>query len=534
VIVTNLPLEGWVRRIAGYAAGVGFVVLVSLAIGLVLGQTHIANISMVYLIAVLATAVLFGSGPAVVASIAAFLIFNWFFVEPLHTFTVADPTEWIALLLFLATAAITGQLAASQIRRAEEAKQREREAVVLYDVARLVTEDDLRAALEPIADRLRTELGVSGVTIELASTTGLGGTVTSGEMRLAPGTTAVSTSAAHILHEGSAPTGAQRSGTGKWVSVVPPRSIARTRTVGDRYFVVPVSSDDKRVGTITLARDPAGPRFGSTQSRLLSAVAAQLGQAVERERLRREALETEVLRRSDELKTSLLNAVSHDLRTPLASIVASAGSLRQEDVTWTTEDRRAFVDTIEQEANRLNAIIENLLDLSRMESGILSPRKEWYDVRALVDDVLGRLRPVTAAHQVVVDVPDDLPPVDLDYVEIDQVLSNLVENAVKYVPAGGEIRVSARREDGQLRVEVADRGPGISHEVLPRLFEAFFRGDDARRRRRGSGLGLAVAKGLVEAHGGRIWAENRAGGGARFVFTLPVRQAQAQKPLGAA
>jgi two-component system sensor histidine kinase KdpD len=505
-------------------------VLVSLLIGFVIGQTHIANISMVYLIAVLATAVVFGSGPAIVASIAAFLIFDFFFVQPTHTFTVADPTEWIALLLFLATAVITGQLAASQIRRAEEAKEREREAVVLYDVARLVTEDDLRAALTAVAERLRNELGVSGVTIELSAGTGFGGVSSSGDMRLARGTAAVTTSPARILHEGSAPTGSQRSGTGRWVSVVPPRSIARARSGSDSYFVIPVSSNEKRVGTITLARDPAGPKFATNESRLLSAVAAQLGQALERERLRREALENEVLRRSDELKTSLLNAVSHDLRTPLASIVASAGSLRQDDVTWTQEDRREFVLTIEQEANRLNAIIENLLDLSRMESGILQPKKEWYDLAALVDDVLGRLRPVTNGHEVVVDIPHDLPPVELDYVEIDQVLSNLIENAVKYAPAGREIRVSARQRRGELEVEIADRGFGISDDALPRLFDAFYRDDAARRTRKGSGLGLAVAKGLVEAHGGRIWAENRPGGGARFVFTLPAREPAPQKP----
>jgi two-component system sensor histidine kinase KdpD len=257
---------------------------------------------------------------------------------------------------------------------------------------------------------------------------------------------------------------------------------------------------------------------------VLAAVATQLGQAVERKRLQKEALEAAVLRLSDELKTSLLNAVSHDLRTPLASIVASAGSLRQDDVTWTLDDRREFVDTIQHEAERLNAIIENLLDVSRMQSGTLRPKKAWYDLGALVDDVLGRLRPVTAAHDVVVDIPEDLSPVELDYVEIDQVLSNLIENAAKYVPPGREIRISARRAAGELRVEVADRGPGLSPGSLQRLFEAFYRDNDGTSRStRGSGLGLAIAKGLVEAHGGKIWAENRVGGGARFVFTLPAR-----------
>jgi two-component system sensor histidine kinase KdpD len=516
-------------RVAGYVAALAAVSLMSVLIALVLGRARIANISMLYLIAVLATAVAFGSGPAVVASVAAFLVFNFFFVEPVHTLTVADPTEWVALLLFLATAVITGQLAASQTRRAEDARRREREAIVLYDVARLMTESDLDAALAAVAERLRRELQVAGVTIDLSGAP-VRGAVTSGDMQLPPGTTAVSASPARLLREGSAPTAEQRAGPSRWVPVVPPHAVGRGHPGSDRFFVVPVNVSDRRVGTITLARAPGAPRFGTTDSRLLSAVAAQLGQATERERLRREALEAEVLRRSNELKSSLLNAVSHDLRTPLASIVASAGSLRQEDVSWTADDRREFIATIEHQAARLNAIIENLLDLSRMESGILRPEKSWYDLGALVDDVLGRLRAVTAGHEVVIDIPEDLSPVEVDYVEIDQVVSNLIENAAKYVPAGREIRVSARREAGELRVEIADRGPGLAPEALPRLFDAFYRDDGMGRRAKGSGLGLAIAKGLIEAHGGRIWAENRSGGGARFVFTLPARDPIREPP----
>ncbi|MGH2472748.1 MAG: DUF4118 domain-containing protein, partial [Candidatus Limnocylindria bacterium] len=474
----------------------------SVAIAVLMERAHIANISMLYLLAVLATAVAFGSGPAVVASVAAFLVFNFFFVEPVHTFAVAEPAEWVALLLFLATAVITGQLAASQIRRAEEAKRREREAVVLYDVVRFMSESDLGAALPAVAERLHRELGVAGVAIDLSGVPALG-TVISGDVPLPAGTTAVSTSRARILREGAAPTGEQRAGSGTWVSVLPPRSVRRSPEGADPFFVVPVTSGERRVGTITLARTRGAPRFGATESRLLAAVATQFGQALERERLRNEALEAELLRRSDELKTSLLNAVSHDLRTPLASIVASAGSLRQDDVRWTPDDRREFVDTIQQEAGRLNAIIENLLDVSRMESGILRPKKTWYDFGALVDDVLGRLRPVTAGHDVVVEIPEELSPIELDYVEIDQVLSNLIENAAKYVPRGREIRISARRAGADLEVEVADRGPGLSPGSLRRVFDPFYRDDGASRGARGSGLGLAVARGLVEAHGGR-------------------------------
>jgi len=260
--------------------------------------------------------------------------------------------------------------------------------------------------------------------------------------------------------------------------------------------------------------------FSEVENRLLTTVAVQLGQGVERARLHEEATDAEVVRRADELKTALLNAVSHDLRTPLASIIASAGSLRQQDVDWTGEQVRELAEAIEQEARRLNRIVGNLLDLSRIEAGSLRCDKEWHDLGALVGDVLGRLRPVTSGRTVVVDVPDDLPFVPLDYVQIDQVLSNLVENACRYTPPGAEIAVRARQKGETIQVEVADHGPGFPAAALPRLFEPFYRGEE-QSIRMSTGLGLAVARGLVEAHGGRIRAENRATGGS-VIFTLPL------------
>jgi two-component system sensor histidine kinase KdpD len=283
-----------------------------------------------------------------------------------------------------------------------------------------------------------------------------------------------------------------------------------------------VRAGDRRVGTLYLVRPTQAERNDPADDRLLSAVAGQMALVVERERLRREATDAEVLRRTDQLRTAMLNAVSHDLRTPLASIIASAGSLRQGDVVWSEAERVDFAQAIEDEAQRLNRIVGNLLDLSRIEGGALQPEKGWYDLGALIDDVVGRLRPITTRHPVTLEVEENLPPVPLDYVEIDQVLSNLIENATKYAPAGTEILVRARRADHLVRVEVADQGPGIPASSLPHLFDPFVRVDLGRRRPKGLGLGLAVAKGLVEAHGGRIWAENRQQGGALFVMTLPL------------
>jgi two-component system sensor histidine kinase KdpD len=499
------------------------VVLVSLFIGLVLGQLSVANISMLYLIAVLMTAVAWGRGPAVFASIAAFLTFDWFFVQPLHQFTVADPEEWISLLLFLLTATVTGQLAADQRRRAQEARQREREARVLYDVVRLVGERDLPGALEAVAERLRQELDLAAGVVEVAQPGGKALSVGAGEeaaLKLVQGGTRSRLdvlNAARIGHNGE--------GVGRWVRLVPPerRPSPDDLLLRDRLHLVPVRAVDRRVGALLLVSTPGAPPFNEAADRLLSAVASQLGLAVERERLRQDATDAEILRRTDELRRALLNAVSHDFRTPLASIVASAGSLLQEDVAWTEEERRDFAQAVVDEAQRLNRIVGNLLDLSRIEAGTLRPEKGWYDLGVLVEEVVGRLRPLTARHQVLVDVPEDLPVLLLDYVEIDQVLSNLIENATKYAPPDTEISVSVRKRDRELVVAVDDRGPGVPSTAVAHLFDPFYRIADGTPRPAGLGLGLAVAKGLIEAHGGRIWVENRPGGGARFAFTLPLQ-----------
>ncbi len=507
----------------GALAAIGSVAIVTLLIGLLSRRVHIANISMLYLIAVLAVSIRFGRFSAIIASFAAFLLFDFFFVEPVHKFTVSDPEEWVALLLFLVTAIVTGQLAAAQRRRAQEAQQREREAVILYDVVRLMGEPDLDRALHAVAERLRQELRLAAVVIDLVGDGCTGATKVAvgdaGSLRL---TDSLAIAPSHRLQEGSQPTARQRGAPGRWVGIVPPRPVGKERQLsGNRLYTVPVKTEDTRAGTIVLVRGPESTPFSVADTRLLSAVAEQLGGALERCRLRREATEAEVLRRTDELKTALLNAVSHDLRTPLATISAAADSLLQPDVVWTPEDRNTFARDIANEAQRLGRLVDNLLDLSRIEGGTLRPQKAWHDLSALITEVLERLAPLVNHHHVRLDIPEDLPPVLLDYVEVAQVLSNLIENAVKYTPPGTEITIRATLHTDVVRVEVADRGPGLPPEALSRVFERFYRVDGPGPRPRGTGLGLAVAKGLVEAHGGQIWAENRPGGGACFVFTLP-------------
>jgi two-component system sensor histidine kinase KdpD len=510
------PLPGYLLALALVALLTGVVALLRLI-------TDAPNISMLYLLAVIGSAVVAGSRPAILAAVASFLAFNFFFVEPKYTFSVAQDHELVALTLLLITGIITGQLAALLRRRAREAEQREKEAAVLYDVVRLMGEPDLQRALTAVAERLRTELGLAAVLMVFGKQSPVRAQADVGDSEAIALAQAVAVFPEMILGGGQAPTGAERGKPGRWIKVVPPNAPPPgTPARSDRVRSVGVGLKGGRIGSIVLVRREGAPAFSAADDRLLSAVANQLALTLERIRLQREATEAEVLRKTDELRTALLNAVSHDLRTPLSSIIASAGSLLQTDVDWTEEEEREFAQAIVGEAEHLNRLVGNLLDLSRIDAGSLRPEKGWYDLRSLVEEVAGRLRTVTAKHKLVLDIPDDLPPLQFDYVEIDQVLSNLIENAVKYTPPGSEIRVGVTRQRDSVAVEVLDTGPGIPPGALPRLFDAFYRAHRDGAGVKGSGLGLAVAKGLIEAHGGRITAENRPEGGARFAFTLPV------------
>jgi two-component system sensor histidine kinase KdpD len=514
-------------KLTGYVAALTAVAVVTLAIGFILGRVSLATGSMLYLLAVLATAVAFGRGPAIFASVAAFLVFDWFFVEPLHQFTVGNPEEWLSLLVFLLTATVTGQLAAGQRQRRREAEQREREAVVLYDVVRLMAESDLDHALAAVAERLRSELRLPALGIEYWRETGEQVRLGAGDSLALNSLEAKAASPSRVLQSGRPGSKDEHAAPGRWVRIVPTsRSTTGPISAGNngKVDVVPIKVGDRRVGALLLVHP--NEQFEATSTRLVSAAATQIGLAVDRARLNKEATEAEILRRTDQLRAALLNAVSHDLRTPLATIMASAGSLQQRDVQWTDAEAQGFAQAIEEEAEHLNRLVGNLLDLSRIEAGSLRPDKSWHDLGTLVDDVLDRLRPVTAHHRVRESIPADLEPVWVDSVEIGEALYNLIENAAKYSPPQTDIDIEVRRDSNIIQVSVSDRGPGIPPAALPHLFDPFYRAIDSGPHPHGLGLGLAVVKGLVSAHGGQVSAENRAGGGARFVFTLPQEESE--------
>jgi two-component system sensor histidine kinase KdpD len=504
-------MNGW----RGYALATAAVAAASVVVAL-LGPLHLANGSMVYLGAVLVVAILAGRGPSIAASVGAFAAFNYLFTEPRFTFAVTDPEVVLALAAFLVIAIVTSQLAAELRDRAVEAAAREREARLLHDTATLLATRPLADALEGIGERLRGELGIPAVGIDLAGSGTRG--VVAGDLA-ALGEARGGARRIEILGQAVPSREASPGGLGRW------RSVHRLHAAGaapgaGRLYRVPITTRDGPIdGSLDLlVRSAAAP--GETFTRIVSTAAGQIALAAEQDRLRRVGTEAELLRRTDELRGRLLDAVSHDLRTPLASIIAAAGSLQQTDVSWTDEDVREFASAIEHEAGRLTRIVGNLLDLGRIRDGSIVPAREWHDPAIVVEDAIDRLRARLGDREITFVAAPGMPPVLLDAVEIDQVLANLVENAANASPAGVPIRVTAEVVEGELRVSVEDRGPGLPGGAADRLFEPFVRGEP-RIVGVGTGLGLAVARGLVLAHGGRIWGENRSEGGARFAFALP-------------
>jgi two-component system sensor histidine kinase KdpD len=281
----------------------------------------------------------------------------------------------------------------------------------------------------------------------------------------------------------------------------------------DYLFVQPV-------GTLSIER--ADEAVGLVLLLFVAVVTAQLAdlahRAVEKEQ------EAVFARRSDEMKTALLRAVSHDLRTPLASIKASVSGLRQADAAYTDEDRAELLAAIEEESDRLDRLVGNLLDASRLDAGVVTVHKDAQDLRELIRAVVSRLQPMLADRPVKLDIPDDLPLVPCDYAQIDHVLTNLLENAARHTAPGTPVKVSVQGQPDNVRIDVADSGPGVLPADRERVFLPFERGPT---RVGGSGLGLAIARGLVEAHSGRLWVEEADGGGARFTFILPLSGAGA-------
>jgi two-component system sensor histidine kinase KdpD len=282
------------------------------------------------------------------------------------------------------------------------------------------------------------------------------------------------------------------------------------------------------IGTLTAVRRAGLESLAGDDRVLLEACARQVAVAVERSRLDKQVEGARLAAETNQLRAALFSSVTHDLRTPLASIKAGVTSLLDEGVTHQPEQQRELLRTVLEETDRLNRLVGNIIDLARVRAGALVPTKQLTGIDDVIDSVVHRMKPALSRVRIRTLVRPDLPEVPMDPVQIDQVLSNLLENSVRYSPPGGEIVVSAAPWRGSVQVRVADQGPGIPAPERERVFEPFFRGDGGSGRT-GSGLGLAIARAVVLAHGGRIWVEGSPSGGTAVVFELPVTESRPLK-----
>jgi two-component system, OmpR family, sensor histidine kinase KdpD len=426
----------------------------------------VLSLGVLYLFAVLALAVAWGLAYALAVSIASLLAFNFLFLPPVYTFALRDSGSWVALAVYLVTAVVISELAARARRRATTAEQQRVEMAFAADVSAALLEDGrVEDKLAPLGVRVASVLGAPQARIDLHS-------------RLRP---------------------------------------REDETAFD------LVAGGRQVGQLLLATatDDRGDRAAT--ERVLGILASLLGSAVERQRFADASLEAEELRRSDAIKTTILRSLSHDLRSPLTTIAAAGDVLGGAAEELTPSQRTELIASIQLETRRLTRLVSNLLDLSRLEAGAARPRAELWTVDGLVGRALEALS--AGADRVVVALPIDSPTLHVDPAQLERVLVNLLENALRFSSPRGQVELQTVVGDAEVILRIVDRGPGLSPDELARVFEPFEHAAAASGG--GSGLGLAIARGFAQVNGGRVWAEPTPGGGATFALALPLAEARA-------
>jgi two-component system sensor histidine kinase KdpD len=429
-------------------------------------------VALLYLIPLGMITARWGLGPGIIGALITFLTFNYFFIEPYYTFTVHRPTDVVVLAVFLIVAVVISQLVGLAQAGLAAATAREREATQLYELSTALTglHDDhniaqiLAKQVHALSQGEYVELNIKGTdpfTFQLPE-------------------------------------------------IGPPSRLPE--------LIVPIQAARGVLGEIRLWR--AAPAISSGEKRLLQTFASQGALALERAWLAQAESRAKVLEESDRLKSAILSSVSHELRTPLSTIKAAASSLRSKVVGWDSPARTQLVAAIDDEADHLNMLVGNLLDMSRIEAGALRPKREWNILSEILGSVLERMRHLAEEHKIEIEMAENLPLVPVDYVQVEQVFTNLISNSLKYAPVNTVIRIRAQVEAESIHVQIRNQGPQVPHEHLERIFDKFYR-ITAADRVTGTGLGLSICKGIIEAHGGRIRAENVSDGLA-FNFTLPL------------
>ncbi len=421
-----------------------------------------------YVLAVVVAAGIGGASAGIGASILSFVCLNFFFTRPLHTLAVGTGADVAALLVFLVVALIVGLLLSTALSERARAERREREARLLNELAtRLLTGEHTEKVLAGFARGLCEVFKLRGCEITTTFTNS---------------------------------------------------TIVRIEDVGDsRPYAVVLEAKGRRLGAMRVWVGFPRERLGDEEQQAIDNLGTQLALALEATRLHLEIRRAELEAQASRLKADLFSGVTHDVKTPLAAIMASTTSLL-DGPDFSIEQRREHLDTIREEGERLNRVVNNLLDLARLRAGALIVQKTPGAIDELMESVISRLRPLLGDRDVEIRLKDHLPEVAMDVVQIDQVLTNLIENAIKFSPPRTPISLSSVGHADGVRVTVADRGSGVRVEDRERIFEPFERG---ATNTSGTGLGLAIARAIVTAHGGSMWVTDNPAGGAVFTFELP-------------
>jgi len=457
----------WARVVVSGFAPAGIVTLGAL----LPVEVSTTTAALCYVLAVVVAAATGGLLPGLIASVVSFLALNFFYTPPFHTFAVEQRDDLVALAVFIAVSVAVGTLLSRVLEQRVRAERRERDARLLHHLGSRLrsgapTDEVLRSLAISITEHF--DLARCEIVSDLAE----GSVVAEG--RIGP-------------------------------------------VDGGREESIPLDAHERNLGRIVVVTNGTRPVLSSEDRGVIHTLASQIALAIEGMRLGSEAEQARMEAETNRLRAALFSSVTHDLRTPLASITASVSALLEQRSPLEREQRHELLETIDQEAGRLNRVIGNLMDLSRMRAGAIAPSKAPTAVDELIEGVIARTGFLLKDHDIRLMLRENLPEIPLDLGQIDQALTNLLENAARFTPPGRTITVAAARWHDGVQIRIADRGPGIPRDERERVFEPFVRGDGST----GAGLGLAIARAIVDAHSGTIRIADEPGGGAALVIELP-------------
>ena len=480
--------------------------------------------ALLYVLIVGLVAGLSGTRPALLAAVLGFLAWDYCFLPPVGTLILADFKDYLFLLVFLVVAVVMGAQTGRLRERESEALAREQEMALLNDFgAHLVSDEPLSDVADVLLTEVRNLTGARCAAIFLTDDRGVLYEFTrQADAACAPDPFVHK--AAEWVHRESKALGLpfvtrlSEMGRGTWPISVDHAQAGATNPRRDIFL--PLQTARRQAGVLYIGERADGKPFSASEVRLMVAVTNQTAAFLERKHLQMAAVQADALREADRLKSTLVSSVSHELKTPVASITATITNLLEEDMRWDPDNVRSELEAISSDLDRLNSSIGSLLDLSRLESAAWEPTKDWFEFGEMlgtaISKVSGKQRGRISYH-----LPDDLPMIRVDFLQWTRVLQNLLENALAYSPEGSPVRVGAACSETAVHMWVEDEGPGIKPEDRERIFDKFYRGESGGRTPSGTGLGLAVTREIVRFHGGRIWVEDVTPHGARFVVALP-------------